>query len=189
MSVLRQPPSTAPTAVAITPERAKELESRLASVLAELEANQRAMLACCERQRVAMRKADLAAVKSANEEHAKLLRETTQVDATRALLIKEFSPGNASTNPRGAASLRDLAQRLSGEPRERLLAAAERVRDLMLQAQKARVALRVSAATLADHMEGLARSVARKLSHAGTYSGRGVVEARQLVVSGLDLKS
>jgi hypothetical protein len=38
-------------------------------------------------------------------------------------------------------------------------------------------------------VEGLMRHVGRKLSHAGTYGRRGVVEAGQQVISALDMKT
>ena len=43
--------------------------------------------------------------------------------------------------------------------------------------------------SLLAHMEGLMRHVGRRLSHAGTYGRRGVVEAGGVVVSCVDLRS
>jgi hypothetical protein len=50
-------------------------------------------------------------------------------------------------------------------------------------------AARSAADTLARHMDGLMRSVARELNHSKTYSSRGRVDAGPSVVSALDISS
>jgi hypothetical protein len=49
--------------------------------------------------------------------------------------------------------------------------------------------IKAATVSLVAHMEGLMRQVGRQLSHSGTYTKRGYVEAGGCVVSALDLRS
>lgn len=165
------------------------LASAFEDLLVDLETAERDLLDSARAQREALRRANPKDVSEASDRHARAIGTLAGLEQTRLDLVRRLSPGLASTNPRGAATLRDLAQRFDPATRDRLLERIARVREVTIEAQRACASLRIAAATLAGHMEGLARQIARRLSHAGTYSERGVVGAGTVVVSGIDLKS
>jgi hypothetical protein len=90
--------------------------------------------------------------------------------------------------PGKPVTLTDIAQSAPAARREELTALAEELRRRLESAQSLSGLLRAATASLMAHMEGLARSVGQKLSHARVYTPRGVVEAGNAVVTGLDVR-
>ena len=82
-----------------------------------------------------------------------------------------------------------IAERIRGDRGSRLAAMARHLRSVIAEMAEVNAAAREAAETLAKHMDGLMRSVARELNHAKTYSSRGRVDAGPAVVSALDLSS
>jgi hypothetical protein len=82
-----------------------------------------------------------------------------------------------------------IARTLPEPVRSRLVALAERLRELLARLQREHAALKEASLALAGHMEGLMRQLSKRLSHAGTYGRTGMVESRVQVVSALDLRS
>src|SRR5262249_51899410 len=74
----------------------------------------------------------------------------------------------AGSHP-ATATLSDLAGRLPGAARGRVLSLGERLRALLSTLHREHEVLRTAAAALASHMDGLMRQIGRRLSHAGTY--------------------
>ncbi len=82
-----------------------------------------------------------------------------------------------------------IAERIRGDRGSRLAAMARHLRSVIAAMSEVNTAARQAAETLAKHMDGLMRSVARELNHAKTYSNRGRMDAGPAVVSALDLSS
>ena len=82
-----------------------------------------------------------------------------------------------------------IAERIRGDRGGRLAAMARHLRRVIAEMTEVNNAARSAADTLAKHMDGLMRSVARELNHAKTYSSRGRVDAGPAVVSALDISS
>jgi len=82
-----------------------------------------------------------------------------------------------------------IAERVRGDKGGRLAAMARHLREVIGEMTEVNNAARSAADTLAKHMDGLMRSVARELNHAKTYSNRGRVDAGPAVVSALDISS
>lgn len=82
-----------------------------------------------------------------------------------------------------------IVRALADPMRSRLLALADRLREVLNRLHAEHMALREAAESLSGHMEGLMRQVCRKLSHAGTYARSGVVDTSAPVVTALDVRS
>lgn len=86
-------------------------------------------------------------------------------------------------------SMSALSSRLVEPTRGRVLALAERLRDVLNRLHQEHAAIREAAETLGAHMEGVLRQVCRKISHAGTYGPRASIDTRTPVVTALDVRS
>jgi hypothetical protein len=85
-------------------------------------------------------------------------------------------------------TLTDLVGVCTDRDRLELQGLAKELKTRVMRTRELTQSLRSATTTLLAHMEGLMRQVGRHLSHAGTYSKRGVVEPA-LVVSAVDLRS
>ncbi len=82
------------------------------------------------------------------------------------------------------------AASLLPEPlRGRVLAAGAVLKERLTELAAQTKVVRQAAEAMAGQMEGLFRQVAQRLSHSGTYTPRGRVEARTQVVTALDIRS
>lgn len=167
-----------------------ELESLLSSLLSEHEA----WLGEVRAHRDAVRRADGAGVQEKSQRQARLLERIAGLEEKRAGLINrvaasaDFQVAEASGGrAKGPLTLRGIAEMLDEPQRSRLLAWAQRLRALIEQVQTENRTVRAAATSLMAHMEGLMRQVARRLSHAGTYGSRGIVEACPGVATAVDL--
>ncbi len=98
-------------------------------------------------------------------------------------------PGQASSSAAARTTLSQLLRAISDPARSRLLAVADRLREVLNRLHTEHMALREAAESLSAHMEGLMRQVCRKLSHAGTYARSGIVDTSAPVVTALDLRT
>jgi hypothetical protein len=86
-------------------------------------------------------------------------------------------------------TLTDLCACVPEQDRPRLTTRARELRTLIESVNEQTTTIKAATVSLVAHMEGLMRQVGRQLSHAGTYTRRGYVEAGGCVVSALDLRS
>ncbi|HRJ50481.1 MAG: flagellar export chaperone FlgN [Phycisphaeraceae bacterium] len=139
--------------------------------------------------REAIRSADPSGVERATADQSASLGAIADLEERRRALVGEITSIGAC--PAGFAgrpvTLTDLASMAPEPCRARLMEAAECLRRCVAQAAEAQRTLRSASSSLLAHMEGLMRQVAQRLSHAGTYGRRGVIEGSPAVVSGLDL--
>ncbi|HLP85501.1 MAG TPA: flagellar export chaperone FlgN [Phycisphaerales bacterium] len=140
--------------------------------------------------REAIRRADTAAMQVAIDRHAATLREMSGLEMRRcelvAICVASF-PVLAGRKAH-AVTLTQLAEICPQADRAEIIAIANELKTRVARVRDVTQSLRSATATLLAHMEGLMRHVGRQLSHAGTYSSRGVVEPA-LVVSAVDLRS
>lgn len=140
--------------------------------------------------REAIRRADTTAMQAAIDQHARIMRELGALEVRRcelvALAVSSF-PALAAKR-QSPVTLTDLAGVCIDADRLELLTLAKELKSRVTRTRDLTQSLRSATGTLLAHMEGLMRQVGRQLSHAGTYSRRGVVEPA-LVVSAVDLRS
>jgi hypothetical protein len=174
----------------LTPQ---DLAARVGAVLDELREVHEGLLAVTLRQREAMRAADPARVRDATREQAELAARLRTLEARRNQLVSEavdagLARRSDASAKSGPVTLRDLAAACPSSDRQRLTDVATRLRALMERVALETRTTRAATVTLLAHVEGVLRQVAGKLSHTGTYSRRGTVDAGVAVVSALDLR-
>lgn len=177
--------SNSPAATASAPE--------LPGVGANLEQLLQAYLGAYERlslsvaaHREAIKRADTTRIDAIVAEHQQILMSIADLDQGRRSLIA-MAMRQGLVQPGKDAKLTDIAAALPEPQASRLVRMALDLRDLVGKVQKDQSSLRLAAGALASHMQGLIQHVARRLSHAGVYSKRGLVEGLVLA-SALDIR-
>lgn len=182
------PPTASPTQTRPT---VSALAERLESVLEAYLGRYEQLLKHIAAQREALRRADGAGVAEATKAQQVTLEAIAMLEPTRGGLINDAAaclPG-LNSNRSGPITLRDLARALPTANAGALHARAEVLRTRVMQSQEQMRVVGGATRSLLGHIEGLMRTVAQQISHAGTYSHRGVVEAGGTVVSSLDIRS
>lgn len=189
-----------PAATMTTDPEVAELETLLEHLLKEHEE----LLALASVHRDAIGRADPHSLGDCVQRQNEVLRRVAELENRRlglmARLADKMRPlnrenGQTGNGGRAVEMLPDrptvswIARSLPEPVRSRLVALAERLRELLARLHREHAALKEASSALAAHMEGLMRQLSRKLSHAGTYGRKGVVESRVQVVSALDLRS
>lgn len=162
----------------------------LESLLVDLLRAHEDLLVASHAQRDAVRSADAAQVRAAADQQAMVLRQIASLEERRRELVGAMTAGSAfAKRPQGAGpvTLTELACHTPEPHRTRLIDLAGEVRQAVQLAADQQRTLKSATASLLAHMEGLMRQVAQRLSHAGTYGRRGMIESVPAVVSGLDL--
>lgn len=170
-----------------------ELEELLQHLLSEHEE----LLALAGTHRQAIQNADPATLGECVQRQTEVTKRVGALESRRLALVsrlaEKMKPLQRDGRAEGAVpdrpTITSIARGLAEPVRTRLVALADRLRELLARLQREHAALREASAALAAHMEGLMRQMAKKLSHAGTYGRRGLVESRVQVVSALDLRS
>ncbi|HYE03712.1 MAG TPA: flagellar export chaperone FlgN [Phycisphaerales bacterium] len=173
------------------PGGAGALAAALEDVLARLLAEHESLLVLTRAQRAAISSADAAALAAATGGMAEVAARIAELEARRSAITARLGgegPAPASGAP-APAPLARLAGLLPAAARERVLALAGRLKELLLTLQREQRVIREAAAALAGHLDGLIKQVGRSLAHSGTYGPRGLVAAPVQVVSALDLRS
>ncbi|MFO0831392.1 MAG: flagellar protein FlgN [Phycisphaerales bacterium] len=168
-----------------------QLGDRLETLLDSLSSAYHRLGDAGEAHRDAIRAADAGRVSASVERETLLFQELQRLDHHRRELVAlahASFPSLRKTAP-DRTTLTQLAA-LSPDHRRGVLAAkAESLRALVREVQVRNASIMSAATSLLAHMEGVMRQVARQMSHTGTYSRRGVVEAVAGVVSAVDLRS
>ncbi|TVQ63830.1 MAG: hypothetical protein EA378_00890 [Phycisphaerales bacterium] len=160
---------------------AQELERVLEGMLRV----QTQLLEVTRRHRSAIARADCVEIGACVRTHGELLVAVQELEHRRRAVVGQLTSGTkASRTP----TLTELAERLAEPWRDRAMGLAKQLRETVIRVGEEQRTVRLATESLLAHMDGLVRQIAKKLSHAGTYSARGVVEAgRQQVASGLDI--
>jgi hypothetical protein len=139
----------------------------------------------------AIRTADAPAMAAATEAQSRSVETLARLEQQRRELVAasctRFAP--LASKRATAITLTDLCGCVAAGDRGRLTAKAAALRSLIQNVNEQTTTIRAATVSLVAHMEGLMRPVGRQLSHAGTYTRRGYVEAGGMVVSALDLRS
>lgn len=159
------------------------LLDELAAVLGSLLREHEALLDVTARHRQAIATADMLALRTVNEQQQQAAERMAHLERRRQQLAAALAPHA----PEGAAGTLPALAAAFPHARDTLTALADRIRDVAGRLSREQRAVRIAAEALAEHMQGLMKQVARKLSHAGTYGRRGSVDARVQVTSALDL--
>lgn len=159
---------TRPAEPAVPPEDLSLLEEILRRQLAD---HQR-MLDCLDRNREAIRLADMEAIKSVCEEQNAIVQQLAELEKSRLVVVGRLTQ---RLQPRAAEplSMSQIAEAV-GEPAGRRLAAlAGQLRSAVDEVRAASAVLKAAGQALARHMSGLMQTVQSALTRARVYSPRG----------------
>ncbi|MEK6701204.1 MAG: flagellar export chaperone FlgN [Planctomycetota bacterium] len=164
------------------------LAGELSAILTGLHEQYTAFHGLLLAQREAIRAADPSRLARIGELQLAALRAISALEDRRRVLVNTISDTGRWT---GATpiTLSALAQHAPKDQRESLLAMATSLRGVMSACQSEQSTLKSAAQSLAAHIEGVMRQIARTLSHAGTYGRRGLVDTSTAVTTALDLRS
>lgn len=183
--------ATKPTSPAVSPQGLHAPgapASGLATLLQAMLKEHETLLAIASDIRTAIRSADPDALRASVSRQALTLERITDLERERSTLVA--AAGNVkrqdATKP---LRLTDLAHATPEPQRGQLVALADRVRDVVEKVRDEQRVLGASMSSLAGHAEGIMRTMSRSMSRAQTYSHAGVIEAKNSVVGGLDLKT
>jgi len=129
------------------------------------------MLDCMERNREAVRHADMEAIKLVCQEQNSLAQHLAELEKARLTAVGRLTE---SLEPQAAAplSVSQIAE-AAGEPGRRLTALADQLRATVQEVRRASTVVRTAADALARHMSGLMQTVHSALTRARVYSHRG----------------
>ena len=165
--------------------------SKLAEILAEMTREHQKWLVLIEQHRDAVRHADPRGVERALDAQRHLMANLAAIEQTRQetvrALWKRFGPDAVSAMNAPLPKLGKLLEVLPPTHREALRAKAQELRRLIERVRYEDSSLKAATAALSAHIEGLMRHVGRRLSHAGTYGRRGVVEPTPALAAAVDL--
>lgn len=140
----------------------------------------------------AIRSADAPGIGRCCAAQEETLQRVSRLDQRRRELIAgacSCMPALAEQSRRATLTVTQVAAALPGSDGDAMVARCDRVKQLVAESKALTEAVRISTLSLMQHVEGVMRQVSRKLSHAGTYGRRGVVETTQQVVTSLDMRS
>lgn len=141
-----------------------------------------------EKHLEAIRAADAHGLAACVRSENALVQRVAEAEKTRIRVVGGLAEALGAPG-KGETTMRWIASRVDGSGSDRLSDLAVRLRGLMGRVAETNAVARRASETLAKHMEGLMREVARELNHAQVYGRTGCVESGARVVSGLDVKS
>lgn len=175
----------AASSLRLAPAQALELEALLEALVSQHEK----LLELAGAHLEAVRRADHNALRLRLEEQQDTLQRIADLEQRRAVLVNTLTQNLPARAGRGPVTLSELAGAAPEPQRSTLLARARTLRELIHKVKQEQGTLRWASRSLAAHMEGVMRQVAKRLSHAGTYGRHGAVDADAVVLSALDLRS
>jgi hypothetical protein len=167
----------------LSPHGCAELET----LLDQLTMAHESMLELARRHKQAIAEADADEIGRCAARQRELIDTIAQLESSRAALIAEAL--GRETTDQAPPTLSELASRVSGPARDRLMSSAARLRDLIQTIAEENKAVRHATHALLAHMEGLVRQVGAALSPAGTYGRKGRADRGAAIPSGIDISS
>ncbi|MCP4833153.1 MAG: flagellar protein FlgN [Phycisphaera sp.] len=146
----------------------------------------RRLLSTIERQREAVRTADLALVPEIAEVQRKIVERLAVLDGRREVAGRALAT-EMGIDPESGVSA--IAALLPIAAADRLEVRAAELRGLVEQARREQSLLKSAGEALAKHMAGIVQSVTGALSGTGVYGRRGRLREGAPLVAGLDLTS
>ena len=162
------------------PVNARELES----LVTRLHSAHERWLDALTSHESAVRRADPAAMELAAGAGRAAMSEIAALEQER----RAFVEGAIARGWRGPVTIGAMAASLDEPSRSRLEAAARSLRRAIVGVQRRAEVLGGAVHAMLGHVDGLMRQVARRLSHAGTYGRRGMVEASSGVAAAVDVR-
>ncbi|UCD76189.1 MAG: flagellar export chaperone FlgN, partial [Phycisphaerales bacterium] len=149
---------------------------------------QKKLLACMERKRQAIGRADIGAITEICTEENALAQRIGELEKHRLRLVGAMTEAidPAAARP---ATLGQIVEVLEEESGRRLLAIGAELREAVGAVRKQSTILRSAADALARHMSGIAQTVHSALSRAGVYGRGGTVAMGAQLEFSVDLKS
>ncbi len=144
----------------------------------------RRLLVSIDRQRDAIRQADLAAVPTIAEVQQKIVDRLRTLDQRREVAGRELAIA-LGLDPE--STLRAMLESIPADVGDRLSVRAAELRDLVERARHEQSVVKTAGDALARHMAGLVQSVAGTLSGTGVYGRRGMLRDGAPVVAGIDV--
>lgn len=152
---------------------------RLDELLGGLESEHTQLLELAHEHKEALTHADVNSLKRITLQTSEVLLRIARIERERQGLIAQ--PGQPID------TLDKLLDRFGADDRERISQRRTRLRELIERVRDEQQAVKLASEQLANHMKGLVRQVSASLSHSGTYSRGGTIDAgRSQVVSALD---
>jgi flagellar biosynthesis/type III secretory pathway chaperone len=176
-------------ATATKPASLPDFAPRLAELLDACTLVYEDLARAIEEHRQGLREASPQRVQRAVERQQDLLRRVAQLDQIRRELVATTAPALPALAALrlDRVTLTDLSRAAPSSEREALVSKARALRELVAAVRDQTAGVKAATASLLAHMEGILRQVGRQLSHAGTYSSRGVVESPSGIVTAVDL--
>jgi hypothetical protein len=156
-------------AAAVVPDDELALLERI--LRRQLEEHQR-MLACMERNREAVRRADMEAIKHVCQEQNSIAQQLSELEKSRLTVVGRLT---GSLQPQAAVplSVSQIAEAVGEPAGRRLTVLAGQLRTTVEEVRRASTVVRTAADALARHMAGLMQTVHSVLTRARVYSHRG----------------
>jgi hypothetical protein len=159
---------TRPAEPAVPPEDLNQLEQILRRQLTDHER----MLVCLERNREAIRQADMDAIKSVCEEQNAIVQQLAELEKSRLVVVGRLTQRLRPQAP-APLSMSQIAEALDEPAGRRLSALAAQLRNAVEEVRAASAVLKAAGQALARHMSGLMQTVQSALTRARVYSPRG----------------
>ena len=156
---------------------------RLEALIEELTEIHEQLLELTFEHREAVRLAQSEEIAACVRRQRELIERIGFLDSQRRALIEEMLPGV----PAREVTLTNLARMLAGPARDRIEAAATRLRELIGAIASENKAVGEATSVLLGHMDGMVRQFATTLSKSGTYGRCGSVRTDTRIASGIDL--
>ncbi|MHC4968830.1 MAG: flagellar export chaperone FlgN [Planctomycetota bacterium] len=130
------------------------------------------MLDCIERNREAVRNADMEAIKLVCQDQNSLAQHLAELEKVRLTTVGRLTE---SLQPQAATplSVSQIAEAVGEPAGPRLTALADQLRATVQEVRRASTVVRTAADALARHMSGLMQTVHSALTRARVYSRRG----------------
>jgi len=141
-----------------------------------------------EKQLDAIRTADARGLAACVRTQNEIVQRVAEAEKTRLRLVGGIADEIGAPS-RTDTTMQWIASRVEGPRSTGLFRVADRLRALMSRVMDLNAVAKRASQSLARHMEGLMREVARDLNHAQVYGRGGVVESGPRVVSGIDIRS
>ncbi len=153
----------------------------------QLEAH-KLLLGCVERNREAVRQADMQQIRSICEEQNTVAQGLAELEKVRLTLVGRLTEC-LEPDAQRPLSLSRIAAELDEPARGRFETLAAQLKQAVENVRKASLVVRTAADTLARHMSGLMQSVQSALGRATVYGRRGRIETGQQNQFCLDITS
>ncbi len=174
--------NTTPTMNPTLPAQGPIDADRLDAVLAQLEDEHGVLLGLAHEHREALTHADVQALQRITMKTSETLMRIAKIEQQRQSMI--------ARRDQPIDTLDELLNRFGDDDRTRINERRTRLKELIMRVRDEQEAVKRASEQLAMHMKGLMKQVSASLSHSGTYSRAGSIDAgRTQVVSGLDTVS